>query len=38
MGLLQRKVASLEERLQTYSHREADWEAATEKVRVICPA
>ena len=32
LGLLQKKVAALEERLQTCSHREADWEATTEKV------
>ena len=32
LGLLQKKVVALEERLQTCSHREADWEATTEKV------
>ena len=34
LGLLQKKVAALEERLQTCSHREADWETTTEKVRL----
>ena len=33
LGLLQKKVTSLEERLLTYSHHEGDWEAATVKVR-----
>ena len=32
LGLLQKKVNSLEERLLTCSHREGDWEAATVKV------
>lgn len=34
LGLLQKKVASLEERLLTFSHRETDWEAAVNKVSV----
>ena len=34
LGLLQKKVAALEERLQMCSHREADWETTTEKVRL----
>lgn len=32
LGLVQKKVVSLEDRLQTYSHRETDWEDAVNKV------
>ena len=34
-GLVQKKVLALEDRLQTYSHREADWESTTNKARKI---
>lgn len=35
LGLVQKKVVALEDRLQTYSHREADWENTTNKARKI---
>ena len=35
LGLVQKKVLALEDRLQTYSHREADWENTTHKARKI---
>jgi predicted nucleic acid-binding Zn-ribbon protein len=35
LGLVQKKVVALEDRLQTYSHREADWENTTSKARKI---
>lgn len=35
LGLVQKKVLALEDRLQTYSYREADWESTTNKSRKI---
>lgn len=35
LGLVQKKVLALEDRLQSYSQREADWESATNKARKI---
>ena len=35
LGLVQKKVVALEDRLQAYSHREADWEITTNKARKI---
>ena len=33
--MVQKKVVALEDRLQAYSHREADWESTTNKARKI---
>lgn len=33
--MVQKKVVALEDRLQAYSHREADWENTTNKARKI---
>ena len=33
--MVQKKVVALEDRLQTYSHREAEWEKTTNKARKI---
>ena len=35
LGLVQKKVVALEDRLQSYSQREAEWENTTNKARKI---